>query len=432
MVVIPSDHVAEILVGSHALEQVECGFKLVFLAAPEVSFPLLGGCVRLALSSLASRLRRRLDLFFWNHALFRHLRAAAIDDCTSFKVAQMRSVMRVLHRVAALPLFAALVSALDKRLLFRHDPDALRLLEEIRPRLVLAPASALDSYSHMVLRSASRLCIPTAMVVTHWDYFSKKGLLRVEPYRIYVWGEDMQRLACGHNGVDPAMVKVVGAPQFERYLGAVEGRRDSARAKLGLPAAARVLLFAGTSTPYDELVVLKRLDRVLARTSHENTRIIYRRHPRAWDRRHAERVDVGTLASVVVDAAKGATSTAAEHYLDLMAAIDGIVSPFSTMILEGALCGRPSLCVSFSDGVNDWDFSEANNTEHIKVLEGRCWLDVCRQSADLEPMFEAFLAKLDDAELPARVRKEIKRTIHYNSKSYGERLLRQIQQDFGL
>jgi len=196
--------------------------------------------------------------------------------------------------------------------------------------------------------------------------------------------------------------------------------------------ATTVLLFAGTAAPYDERAVLKKLDAVLSRVSDTGTRIIYRPHPRAWSRRYAESVDVRALASVVVDASEGETGTSPEHYLDLMAAIDGIVSPFSTMILEGALCGKPSLCISFSDGVNDWNFSEANNTEHIKVLEGRSWLDVCRESGDLESMFEAFLAKLTDQALPTRIREEIRRTVHYDSESFAERFLRQVRQDYGL
>ena len=87
----------------------------------------------------------------------------------------------------------------------------------------------MDTYSHLVLRSAGHLGIPSAMLVSHWDYFSKKGMLRVSPDSIYVWGEDMRRSAIEHNGLDPGTIAVVGAPQFEKYLQPLEARREAAR-----------------------------------------------------------------------------------------------------------------------------------------------------------------------------------------------------------
>ncbi len=344
----------------------------------------------------------------------------------------LRPVSRLVHRIAALPLIANAVSAFDGKVMFRSDAAATRLLQELRPSLVLAPASAMDSYSHMVIRSALQLGIPIAMVVTHWDYFSKKGLLRVKPDRIYVWGESMRELAVSSNRLDPEMIRVVGVPHFERYIGAVEKRRESARVRLGVPTGAMALLFAGTGAPYDELTILRRLDTVLGRKNGVETRIIYRPHPRAWARRRAEHFDVNTLASVIVDLPAQDAPTPFEHYLDLMAAIDGIVSPFSTMILEGALCGKPSLCVSFGDEVNEWDFSAANGAEHIRAVRGQAWLDTCTESADLERMFEAFLEKLGDRSLSARIMQEIKRTIYYDQESYSERLCRFLRTDFAL
>ncbi len=431
LVVVPSDHVAEILIGAGALEHLGGQLELRFVAAPEVSFSLPEPCVRLALPSLATAIRRRLDLYFWYHALFRYFRASGTDLRASFKVSTLRPTMRVVHRIASLPGIAAVISAIDSYLVFRQDAAATRLLRQHRPTLVLAPGSALDSYSHMILRSAARLGIPTAMVVTHWDYFSKKGLLRVMPDRIYVWGEDMRQLAIQCNGIDPGIVRVAGVPQFQRYLAALDPRRrDVARTAFGIPPNARAVLFAGTSAPYDELAVLKRLDQAVHTQGGVETRIIYRPHPRAWPRRAAENIDVRALASVVLDAAADQTRAPGEHFLDLMAAVDGIVSPFSTMILEGALCGKPSLCVSFDDDVNDWSFSAANSAEHIRLLEGRNWLDVCRRSGELEAMFAAFLSKLGDASLAGRIREEMKRTIHYDADHYGARLLKLLREDF--
>jgi hypothetical protein len=115
----------------------------------------------------------------------------------------------------------------------------------------------------------------------------------------------------------------------------------------------------------------------------------------------------------------------------LIAATDGIVSPFSTMTLEAALCGKPSLCTGFSDGVNSWDFSVAGNSEHIRILEGRRWLRICNDRSKLASEFREFLAGLTDHGLADRIRSEVRSTVFYNDRSYAKRLAEHVQADFG-
>ena len=113
-----------------------------------------------------------------------------------------------------------------------------------------------------------------------------------------------------------------------------------------------------------------------------------------------------------------------------MAAIDAVVSPFSTMTLEAALCGKPSLCIGFSDGVNSWDFREATNTEHIRSVAGRRWLKVCTDRSLLGPAFADFVAGLEEPALAERIRREVRSTVFYNESSYAKRLVDQLQADF--
>jgi hypothetical protein len=289
----------------------------------------------------------------------------------------------------------------------------------------------MDTYSHLVLRSAAYLGIPSAMLVSHWDYFSKKGLLRVNPDKIYVWGHDMRRSAIEHNGLDPRQIAVVGAPQFEKYLQPLEGRRAAARERLGVEPSTRLVLFPGTSAPFDERSVIAVLDKAISTNAAlRHVRLLYRPHPRAWERRSASEIDARALANVTIDDPALPGGTTDEHYLDLMAAIDAVVSPFSTMTLEAAVCGKPSLCTGFSDGVNSWDFKEATNTEHIRSVEGKRWLRICTDRYLLGSAFADFVAALEEPHLAQRIRQEVQSTVFYNANSYAKRLADQIQADF--
>jgi hypothetical protein len=192
-----------------------------------------------------------------------------------------------------------------------------------------------------------------------------------------------------------------------------------------------VVLFPGTSAPFDELSVIALLDKAItSNIALRHVRILYRPHPRAWARRSAGDIDPRALANVTLDDPARPGGTTENHYLDLMAAVDGVVSPFSTMTLEAAVCGKPSLCIGFSDGVNAWDFREATNTEHIRSVEGKRWLKVCTDRSLMASAFADFVAALEEPDLAQRIRQEVQSTVFYNANSYAKRLADQIQADF--
>jgi hypothetical protein len=431
VVVVPHDVVVTTLVASGALAELERRYALVYLSSPSVTLALPAPNQALAPQSLNSRRGRALDFHFWNLSLFAYFQRHGLPDSASLKAASLPPGHRRLYRALSRPLPSRLLSLLDRRVFFARDKAITRFLREQAPALVIAPASAMDTYSHLVLRSAASLGIPTVMLVSHWDYFSKKGLLRLEPTRIYVWGEDMRRLAVERNGVDAERLAVVGAPHFEKYLKPLGQRAGAARRRLGIEAGARVVLFPGAATPFDEAAALRVLDRVAGEAGPGKVCILYRPHPRAWARRSAENIDIGSLARVRIDDPAQPGGTSDEHYLDLMSVADAVVSPFSTMTLEAALCGKPSLCTGFSDEVNSWDFAEAGNSDHIRILEGRRWLTICAERSRLGPDFRVFLAGLGDPGLAVRIRNEVRSTVFYNERSYAERLLERVQADFG-
>jgi hypothetical protein len=432
VVVVPHDVAVTTLLATGALAELERRYELAYLASPSVALPLPAPSTPLAPRSLESRLGRALDFHFWNLSLFSYYRRQGLSASTSLKGATLPPGHRRAYHALSHPLPSRLLSLLDRRVFFARDAAFARFLRQQKPRLVIAPASAMDTYSHLAVRSAASLGIPSVMLVSHWDYFSKKGLLRVAPDRIYVWGEDMRRSAIERNGVDPQRLAIVGAPQFEKYLQLSSERRHAARGRFGIAPGARLLLFPGTSAPFDERVVLRILDHVIAADAAlSDVRLLYRPHPRAWARRSAESIDPESLPRVTLDDPARPGGTSDGHYLDLMAAVDAVVSPFSTMTLEAALCGKPSLCTGFSDGVNSWDFTEASNSEHIRMLEGRRWLTICADRSRLAAMFRDFIAGLGEPGLAQRIRGEARSTVFYNHRSYAERLLEHVQADFG-
>lgn len=426
--VIPSDNVARKFVDSGALDVLMSKTRVVFLVNRDVKIPLPGFSKIVDLRAMSSSLSRRLDLFFWYHSFYVYLRRNQLEFRNTIKALSIKWSLRRLHEILSLPFFAWSIDRLD-RYIFSQDENARSALKSIRPNVLIAAGSALDSYSHHILKTAASMTIPTLMVISHWDYFSKKGLLRFKPDKLYVWGDDMRNSALRFNNISGSDVTVVGAPQFQKYLGKMP-QKLKAKTELGLEVSRNWLLFPGSGIPYDELSVLKRLSDWLVRAGRDDLGIIYRPHPRAWDRKSKLGLSPASLKNVVVDQSILEAGQSEAHYQRLIAASEGIISPYSTMILEGALCGLPALCVCFPDQLNIWDFSQAEGQEHLRPLRSRDWVFSCSSSLELEEVFSQFLSKILDPEFRKLVIEQVRPTVYFNDETFAERLYVNIERDF--
>lgn len=242
----------------------------------------------------------------------------------------------------------------------------------------------------------------------------------------------MRQMALVDSTLDADLVKVVGSPNLDRYRLGAAYNQQLARSSFGISSSSKVILFAGTSVPYDEVAVLQRLNYALEKAGNDDVTIIYRPHPRGWKRESAANMDPCDMQFVIIDQPEYRTSASPEHYLKLLSAIDGIVSPFSTMILEGALCGKPSLCISFSDEINEFDFSITNTTDHLQNVKNNSWSTVCDKSENLEDLFNAFLGTLGHVNESDDIKLGVKNIVYYDEDSYANRLLRRVVEDFSL
>ena len=146
-------------------------------------------------------------------------------------------------------------------------------------------------------------------VPASWDNLTTKGSWLIRPDHLLVWGEASRRHALEHHGFSPEEVTITGPPHFDCY-----------HAPRKQPVESEVLV-AGTSVSYwaDELQLVDFL-RLRVNGLH------YRPHPRrggSWS-----------------------WSAMKDLRLHLDAAIC-VVAAFSTIAIEAALMGKPSLLVGF-------------------------------------------------------------------------------------
>jgi hypothetical protein len=307
--------------------------------------------------------------------------------------------LRLLGRVVDLEVLARRVDRL-----FSLPRSARALLARARPDLVLYPSVLRDAANIELFRAARRLGVPQLGFVASWDTLTSKGFFLEPPDALMVWGEDSRDHALAYHGYAPDRVVVTGAPHFDVYGPAFPAEpRHEFLARRGIPPDKRVLLFAGTTVSYwsEEPEQLRALSRLIEEGELKDCVVWYRPHPRrAYD-------DVARLAGlpgVHIDDQMlrykarrvGTFPTEREglaHYRGLMDACEGVITAFSTMIIEAALMGKPSLVVAFGLGADGrYRLVEHEQYEHLREVLATPGVTACRSMAEMVAGIHRLLA----------------------------------------
>ncbi len=119
-----------------------------------------------------------------------------------------------------------------------QDPDAV-----IVTPLVEAASEQVD-----LIKSAKALGIRTGVCIPSWDNLTNKGLLRVQPQRVFVWNEFQKQEAVEFHGTAASNVVITGTPLFDTWFGRKPSRTYAEFCQAaGLPASRRYVLFVASS-----------------------------------------------------------------------------------------------------------------------------------------------------------------------------------------
>ena len=187
-----------------------------------------------------------------------------------------------------------------------------------------------------------------------WDNLTTKGSWLIRPDHLLVWGEASRRHAVKYHGFAPDQTTVTGPPHFDCYH---EPR---------IRPMESIVLVAGTTVNYwaDELSMVKMLQ------SHF-TNIVHRPHPRRG----------------------GEWSWAA--MLGLRQQLDAsvcVVAAFSTVVIETALMGKPSMLVGFGQSAQGPAMAEYHmQLEHMAEVTSWPGVVFCKTEQELVGWIRAAL-----------------------------------------
>lgn len=318
------------------------------------------------------------------------------------------------------------------------NPDILRLTLSHHPDFFILPSALLDYLTDDVLQLSNALGIPTLMLVAGWDSLSSKGLIYHHPTMTGVWGEQTKHHAIEIQRLNAEDVYLVGAPQYEKFHRDPALEKMSLREMHGLPAKKPLILFAGSFRTFDETELLQRVEEAIALGLLPDLHVIYRPHP--W--RSARKVEENfldykwnhvTMDPDVVKTYQAEKKLGIEaspddflfrltHLTQLYQAVDAVISPMSTVLLEALMFSLPTMAVAFGDGKHSWSADKGSQMAHFEEFLELPEVIVCRDKTRFFNDLSSLLSSIK-GQSNGKTGKQLEYFLYRDDKSYSDRVL---------
>ena len=324
-----------------------------------------------------------------------------------------------------------------RRMLARigEAPELDALLEEEKPDVIVHPTVLEGLFVSDLIRWGRVHGVPTVYLMNSWDNPAVKAVAVGAPDRLVVWGEHSRLVAHERLGVPLEHLLTFGAAQFDVYRRPPRETPAAYRARLGVPPGRRLLLYAGSSKGLNETAHLSALEDAIERGELRNCAVLYRPHPwraaakgeadffsRTW--RHV------TMAPDMADYyRRHRQEPAMIHLADYedthvtLSAVDAVISPLSTILLEAALHGKPILAYLPDEDVqrNIAMFSMARSV-HFRDFFERVDCLQCPRPGDLVGGCRELLEAAERPETADRLRRQCEFFVAPGERSYAAQL----------
>jgi hypothetical protein len=316
------------------------------------------------------------------------------------------------------------------------EPEPLNvLLAEEKPDVIVHPTVLEGLFVSDLVQWGRTHGVPTVFLMNSWDNPAVKAMTVGVPDRLVVWGEHSRQIAHQRLRIPLEHTLVFGAAQFEVYRRPPRETPAAYRARLGIAADHRLLLYAGSSKGLDETAHLVALETAIESGRLPRCTVLYRPHPwrarldteedffaRRW--RHvlmAPDMEAYYRRHRAGDASMYLADYAETHVT--LSAVDAVVSPLSTILLEAGLHGKPILAYLPDEDMttNIAMFSMAK-TVHFGDFFERVECLQCQRPADLVADCARLLQAATSPDAGERIRRQCAFFVDIGGRSYAEQL----------
>lgn len=414
------DYAARDFVDSGVLEELSKNFDLSFISTDRLDIDIEDyGTVYHYIEPTGFRLRLvQLGRGLWHvhdKGKFELNREQALARAT-FGLSP--SITNVIKFIASINM-SYLVSIVIRQFLRMTFKETLP--SSFRPDAFLVYTSVSSYFADDLIREAHSKDIPLLALVNNWDNLNTKAFFERPPY-LGVWGEQGFLIARLMHLIPSHKIFVIGSPRFEIYRRLCPTRSE-ARAYFGLPDQGRVLLFCGSGVAFEESSLIHDLEKAIQDgILPKDTLVLYKPHPYRFLRNKEATLDFAGLKNIRLVSSQRKLSELS-LYPYLMACVDGIISPFSTMVLEGAHAGLPALCLGYNDPLNtshDWNRVAFNL--HLYIIRHGDWAVICDNKEQFVQECQKLINLIDNKLSRSQAKSAAEIAVKFGISSVSERL----------
>lgn len=309
------------------------------------------------------------------------------------------------------------------------------LLAEEKPDVIIHPTVLEGLFVADLIRWGEAHGIPTVYLMNSWDNPATKAMTIGSPAWLVVWGEHSRQLAHQRLGIALERILVFGAAQFDVYRRPPREGPAAYRARLGVPADHRLLLYAGSSKGLDETRHLLTLERAVEEGELPDCTVLYRPHP--WRGLAAGERDYFSLPWKHVVMAPDMAGyyrrrLQGENFIYMadyeethvtLSAVDAVVSPLSTILLEAALHGKPiAAYLPDEDMQRNIALFSMTKAVHFREFFERVDCIQCERPEDLVKDCWRLLEMAEERGVAERLRAQCAFFVEPTVQSYAEKL----------
>lgn len=236
---------------------------------------------------------------------------------------------------------------------------------KFNPKVFIAFGSSKDMHFDEIIKSFNKKKITTILITTNWDNATTKPYIQ-KPKEVWTWGSQTKLLSEKIHNIKSI---VVGTPRFEQYKN-IKINKKKAKLKLKLNIKYKYIAFTGSAFPFDEPLVVENILHFFKKNNLKNYKLIYRPHPFAFVD-HTISFRKKFKENFILDPSINLflTKPFLQSYY-LLNAIEGIICPSSTLLVEAEYFKIPALCVAFNSkkyNIFNW-YMNTKHQPHFKIF----------------------------------------------------------------
>ena len=316
------------------------------------------------------------------------------------------------------------------------NQELTELLQDEQPDLILHPTVLEGLFVSDLVHWGKKHRAPTVFIMNAWDNPSVKAMTVGYPDRLVVWGEQSRQHAIHYMGVPFERVVCLGAAQFDLYRNSPKISPPEYRRRLGVPDHCKILLYAGSSKGLNEIRHLVALEHAVEQGQIKNCVVLYRPHPwRAYPPGEADFFSLDwkhVIFEPTMEACYRRSRCGDKMHVELadykdthvtLSAVDAVISPLSTILLEAAMHGKPvAVYLPDEDMVTNTFLFTVANLAHFKDFFERVECIKCERPEDLVRDCKQLLRLSDDQGIHDRLQKQCAYFVEPSDQPYADRL----------